>query len=145
MLEKSTPKRVKKQTQTKRGKIYQSGHPGSKSWCPEAPEATFGASRGSPKLKKREKHLLISPISRRPWKAILRLGAQLLPPRGLQGQPRSATRAAKGSKWGPLWSPYFDKILTFWGFFCDRGQIGSRRRPEPPVGAKNREKCHRRD
>ena len=41
MLEKSTPKRAKKQTQTKRGKIYQSGHPGSKSWRPEAPEATF--------------------------------------------------------------------------------------------------------
>jgi len=148
MLEKSTPKRAKKQTRTKRGKVSQSGHPGPQSWRPEAPWATFGAPRGSPKLKKREKHVLKSPISRRPKKATSSLGPHLLPPRSVQMEPRSATRAAKGSKWGPFGvhiSIKFEFFSTFFGLFCFRDQIGSRRRPEPPVGAKNREKCHRRD
>ena len=63
--------------------------------------------------------------------------AHLLPPWGHRAESRSATRAAKGSKRGPLWSQHFTKMLIMFALFCSRDQIGSRRRPEPSVVAKN--------
>mgnify|MGYP007078224318 CR=1 FL=1 len=111
---------LNKETKTTRKKIARSGHPRSKSWRPEAPEATFGAPRGSLKLKNHQKHKRISPFSRRPQITTSSLGARLLPPRGLRAEPRSAPRGRQGLEKGSRWRSNLVKISTIFGFVRPR-------------------------
>ena len=109
---------LNKETKTKRKKIARSGHPRSKSWRPEAPEATFGAPRGSLKLKNHQKHERISPFSRRPQITTSSLGAHLLPPRGLRAERGAPPGAARGSKKGPVGGQIWLKFQLFLDLFA---------------------------
>ena len=84
--------------------------------------------------------MLISPFSRHPWKGILSLGVYLLPPRGLQAEPWSATRAARGLKWGLFGAQIsikFEFVLDFFALEARSGPEDAPNRPSEPKIEKN--------
>ena len=67
-------------------------------------------------------------------------GPHLLPPRSVQMKPRSATRAAKGSKWGPFGAQIsieFEFVGDFFALEARSGPEDAPNRPSEPKIEKN--------